>query len=954
MSPLLCRANSASGKLPSLSDQLGVYSLEHDLSIIRAFFEPGIWKDFSKEHRALREEVETALADYCSGRIIDPIAVWGAFGAGKTQFLFWAAEKCVEHGRLPIYFHLNDLLDGLAENPSPDGFRDHARRFVARVVSELRSDPTSDFLRHLYRDDAFLAYVREQLAGIDTSADARPVLLIDEVEQAYITLRDTVRADDRSPLRAWLEDSAFKICAFAVGSLYVLGKADRERMRIRAIPAVRPSYAKTLLHDIPEPVVNSLWWLSRGKPRHLMKAAQRFRSMKPSGTIEIHEFVRELDSVSQAPYETDSQNVVPACYVDHFQTEEFPHLLAIQPLRGQGEGRLFPIADGLERELLTIVRDAFKMEAVAIDLVRYLMMLIEATSVEGHFALSEADTPYLVRLAVDFLLEYERERLEKETVEGGASLRKLLEAHDSAEQQSGQIFWKLQGKLNTTESAIPALSFSVMAAAFPLPTTSPTLIGTNPTEIRRRYEDSKQPVFSWRDAAQNAVVFLTSTSVLTDYSDTPEFRQYALSPTSGVVVLLPHDANEWRPSGLLEWLREHDRVRVVHLPLALTDFLLSLRDADKEGGDPFSIALRAEADKNLQRQVSFYRTRLVSFVSESTCRPKTTIPSDIPKRFTDILNRLADKDTVSLATRQAFESLSPQVNAYLVDLRDLVVDSKSVWGRSGLSSLADDLLPHRSPRSDRIESAKVIDDIRTSFSAHADALRRLATFVGEDEIEFLSADQSCKLALRSLWNTKRLGAEPPPTDLAPYNSQLTDIVAILGTARETETVLKRLGIVVSWGSVGVLLEVLPRLQKVAADLSALLQAPGGADRRLAIALFEQFLATLVDTVWAEVSKAKTSLSRVATSVRTLADSRARVLVAASSESARFANCDHPGLTSLLDNLQGQALQRTSGESSLEDAANALDDAAQDFESVEDGLARLESAFQQLSDWATGQ
>jgi hypothetical protein len=45
-------------------------------------------------------------------------------------------------------------------------------------------------------------------------------------------------------LRAWLEESTFKVFAFAVGSLYVLGKADREHLRVRAIPVVRPSYVK--------------------------------------------------------------------------------------------------------------------------------------------------------------------------------------------------------------------------------------------------------------------------------------------------------------------------------------------------------------------------------------------------------------------------------------------------------------------------------------------------------------------------------------------------------------------------------------------------------------------------------------------------------------------------------------------------------------------------------------
>jgi hypothetical protein len=55
------------------------------LSEIRAIFEPGIWKDFSKEYRTLREELQISLDGYRAGKFRDPMAVWGAFGAGKTQ-----------------------------------------------------------------------------------------------------------------------------------------------------------------------------------------------------------------------------------------------------------------------------------------------------------------------------------------------------------------------------------------------------------------------------------------------------------------------------------------------------------------------------------------------------------------------------------------------------------------------------------------------------------------------------------------------------------------------------------------------------------------------------------------------------------------------------------------------------------------------------------------------------
>jgi hypothetical protein len=89
-----------------------------------------------------------------------------------------------------------------------------------------------------------------------------------------------------------------------------------------------------------------------------------------------------------------------------------------------------------------------------------------------------------------------------------------------------------------------------------------------------------------------------------------------------------------------------------HTLLALTDFLLSLRDWVKEGSDPFPIAERAESDKNLQRQISFYRSRLKSFVSDAVCRPAVLIPSTVPKRLNDTLSHVADRNSLTVAVRR--------------------------------------------------------------------------------------------------------------------------------------------------------------------------------------------------------------------------------------------------------------------------------------------------------------
>src|SRR5205814_6578497 len=121
------------------------------------------------------------------------------------------------------------------------------------------------------------------------------------------------------------------------------------------------------------------------------------------------------------------------------------------------------------------------------------------------------------------------------------------------------------------------------------------------------------------------------------------------------------DASEVRASGLLEWLIDQGRLLAVPLPLALTDFLLSLRDWARDGTDPFPIAEQAEADANLRRQVSFYRSRLRAFVADAALTPRQVVPDEIGKRFADIFDRIGDKEVLTLALQQSFESMSPRV-----------------------------------------------------------------------------------------------------------------------------------------------------------------------------------------------------------------------------------------------------------------------------------------------------
>jgi hypothetical protein len=362
-------------------------------------------------------------------------------------------------------------------------------------------------------------------------------------------------------------------------------------------------------------------------------------------------------------------------------------------------------------------------------------------------------------------------------------------------------------------------------------------------------------VFSWKSSTGDSVVFVTSLAALLSYAESSEFRERALAQRTGIVVLLPYDAEEWRPSGLFEWLVNNDRLHVLRLTLALTEFLLSLRDYSEEGNDPMPIAERAESQQNLRRQVGFYSSRLRSFVEDVACRPRQVLPSEVPRRFSDSVTRVADKKILTLAARQAFEVLPATVLGFLVNLRDLVLDTRAVWGRSGHISLADDLLPHRSPRSERPEQSRIVEDLKSAFGSYLEALYQIATFVGSEDLERLSEDPAGKIALRAVWEAKR-GADEDQAELRRQLAQLSDIASTLKSAGELETRITAAGVTVDMGPAGTLLEALQDVERITLDTDALLKKREGADRRLAAALFQEFFAAFLECTTSDVARRK--------------------------------------------------------------------------------------------------
>jgi hypothetical protein len=305
------------------------------------------WLPYSSQHNDLAKSIEHVLDDHAnriSSRSL-AYAVVGTFGAGKTQFLFHVYKRALAKGLAPLYLLAEDVFAEILTDTSE---RVWLPSHLASLVRERLSSFNQALAAH---DEAQIAKafgtrspdIERMLWDLlkhvrgETIDPSKVVLLVDEVEQQYRTLQDRIQADERSPLREWLEaDDHLKLLALAPGGIYEMGGADQSRVTRFVLPAVEPRYVRQN-YGLSAGRANAAWWFSRGKPRHLSKAIDALKTL-PSSMITSDSVLllcRDgLDHVGQDP------SAVPAGELAVLEASEYPKLLEAMPLKSPCACRL--------------------------------------------------------------------------------------------------------------------------------------------------------------------------------------------------------------------------------------------------------------------------------------------------------------------------------------------------------------------------------------------------------------------------------------------------------------------------------------------------------------------------------------------------------------------------------------------------------------------------------------
>ncbi|MCD6514406.1 MAG: hypothetical protein J7L07_05735 [Candidatus Odinarchaeota archaeon] len=266
------------------------------------------WRDLTKKHKEVREEVENRILKFAREETdIRPPIIIAPFGAGKTTLLKHL-YKFAWNNKLPTFFaSLNAILDYVGASSknkiSEEKFSSEIKKMIDEQVESLKKAVNSLIQRNTLSDDLkewlknkallldlerydyslpdyFTKYLNMQLSTINnilSKQRVKTVLLIDEVEETYGRLRESVTYA-QTPIRALLDRamkglSPYVIMACAPVSAFELLRGPGWR----GFPIYLPKATRNIISDyfkqrfgeqtkLPTGLMNFVWWASRGRP----------------------------------------------------------------------------------------------------------------------------------------------------------------------------------------------------------------------------------------------------------------------------------------------------------------------------------------------------------------------------------------------------------------------------------------------------------------------------------------------------------------------------------------------------------------------------------------------------------------------------------------------------------------------------------------------------------------
>jgi len=548
-------------------------------------------RNLSPQHDEIYSDIFSSIQNVAQGSTEDPRAIVGPYGSGKTQLLYEAFNISWEEAQIPaLYTDAESILRGFEASDSNDitaWLSDRVRDQVAQLNEGKSVSWLPNFASKARRERWLNSTVKET----EIAEDEICVLLVDEIEQAYDSLRKQMDTDDENTFRGLLDDveGVYQIWSFGLVSAYeILGEADLRRFKELRVPVLDTEdvYRQLEQNNKPTGLANGIWWIARGRAGWVNKLVDEL----PNEESDILDW---FDRVSD--YEFFDTNPVDQTVIrDHLEgkTESWDNARRSLLFLSSGydeweiaQSNFVPVENAADILLNIIIKDSDLTARAARILERNLERVLMNLST-NRWSGGESE-PNLSKLPVRiFTQESEIEGILTLARYHITSFEPREDARGNAiellrDVKPGDIIdnWSLQDP-DIREGSVHTTRPSIVVQAYPSIAVDPSILTNKSTE------DLKQEIETPIDIDPG--IRTEHLDVYIKYCPTKRTFEHALDRVrnskeipSTFVVIKPDtsEARDWEPGGFADDLEELSRLSILYRGSArLQGFLLQFQE----------------------------------------------------------------------------------------------------------------------------------------------------------------------------------------------------------------------------------------------------------------------------------------------------------------------------------------------------------------------------------------
>ena len=576
------------------------------------------YEALTKKHETIKSQLEEALFQYLKKRKGKPATIQGPYGSGKTQLLYHLFKFTWGNGGVGIYTHLEKIIP--PQKTGPSEYADYLKELMNREVDLLRKGE-SKLMTGKVKD-----YAVTHIGQIN-SDNSSIVLFVDEFEQQYKLLDETVDTDDHSPMREVIarvnngEAGFYLVLAFAPISFYEFSKGEAQTGRLLPIilPIIEPKTFRAVFGEIG----NLIWWMGRGRYRGVSRIQDILKAnvsnISKISRKELLDVCRNMGSIGGVNALEQFEMIEKIDDFDSFRD----FLIHLEPKDEGGEiytggikvVKKCRVYNNQSLNLNDVLEKSLRGSGVSkvTDISYYLSVILDALSTsDGKIPLftDSDDWKDLLTMVEEIILEFEGEnRLPSEDL-------KLLQ--DNISDFSYNIRRNAEDSDDLREGYCITPEF--LHTLFPFPTSSPNLIPDK--KIVEQRENLGDQTYLGREERDGiSIFFFLNEGKIRDFL-TQESKSFLKETKVLVAVNLGREKDFKKPK-LAQWLENEGRLRVIPTTGILSDFLVSffywIRN---EKGDSLPITSLFEKltenqsipEKDKARKIAYYNSRVREYL----------------------------------------------------------------------------------------------------------------------------------------------------------------------------------------------------------------------------------------------------------------------------------------------------------------------------------------------------